>query len=342
MKLPPPRGRLSAWLVTTLTSADPVAQRHEPAPPVHALVPHRPAWHDDDLQLALWCCYELHYRGFDDVDERWEWNPAVIGFRGTLEQRWLASLRGFATHGAVPSAAVPGGLTELARRPGGPDLPGYLAREAGRGQFAEYLAHRSVYQLKEADPHSFGIPRLTGPVKTALVEIQADEYGGGLPERMHSELFRSTMRWAGLDDEYGHYVPAVPAVTLAVSNLMSVFALNRRWLGALLGHLAALEMTSTGPNRRYSAGARRLGAGEAARRYFDEHVQADAVHEQIAAHDLCGGYAAQHPGASADILFGAACCLALDDELARYLLSCWSAGRPSLVLNSGVSATSAA
>src|SRR6202020_1134268 len=137
---------------------------------------------------------------------------------------------------------------------------GYLAREANRDQFSEYLAHRSVYQLKEADPHSFGIPRLTRAVQTALGEIQGDEYGGSLPERMHSELFRSTMRWAGLDDEYGHYVPAVPAVTLAVSNLMSVFALNRRWLGALLGHLAALEMTSTGPNRLYAAGARRLGA----------------------------------------------------------------------------------
>ena len=33
-----------------------------------------------------------------------------------------------------------------------------------------------------------------------------------------------------------------------------------------------------------------------------------------------------------DILFGASCCLALDDELARYLLSCWRAGRSSLVL----------
>jgi hypothetical protein len=343
VKLPPSRGCLSAWLITTLASTDPAKQCHQPVPAISGLGPGKPAWHDDDLQLALWCCYELHYRGFDDADDRWEWNPAIIGFRGTLEQRWLASLRGLASHGAAPSDAapsdaVPDTLTGLARRTGGPDLAGYLAREAGRGQFTEYLAHRSVYQLKEADPHSFGIPRLTGPAKAALVEIQADEYGGGIPGRMHSELFRSTMRWAGLDDEYGHYVPAAPAVTLAVSNLMSVFALNRRWLGALLGHLAALEMTSTGPNRRYSAGARRLGAGQAARRYFDEHVEADAVHEQIAAHDLCGSYAAQHPGASADIVFGASCCLALDDELARYLLSCWRDGGSSLLLPSAARA----
>jgi hypothetical protein len=348
MKLPSSRGRLSAWLVTTLTGADPAAQLTGAGPTAAGPVPGGPAWHDDDLQLALWCCYELHYRGFDDVDDRWEWHPAVIGFRGALEQRWLASLRGFASHdlasshglasnSVVPSAAMADMLIELTRRADGPDLPRYLARDADRSQFAEYLAHRSVYQLKEADPHSFGLPRLTGPAKTALAEIQADEYGGGIAGRMHSELFRSTMRWAGLDDEYGHYVPAVPAVTLAVSNLMSLFALNRRWLGALLGHLAALEMTSTGPNRRYSAGAGRLGAGEAARRYFDEHVAADAVHEQIAAHDLCGSYAAEHPGASADILFGASCCLALDDAVASYLLSCWRAGRSSLLSPSAAS-----
>jgi hypothetical protein len=290
------------------------------------------AWEDDDLQLALWCCYELHYRGFDDADEAWQWHPAVTAFRGVLERRWAAALRELTgKSGAVPADELPGALRELTRRGGGPDLAGYLARKADRDQFAEFVAHRSVYQLKEADPHSFGIPRLDGAAKAALVEIQADEYGGGRAERMHAELFRATMRWLGLDDTYGHYVPAVPAVTLAVSNLMSLFALHGRWTGALLGHLAALEMTSTGPNRLYSAGARRLGANLRARRYFDEHVEADAVHEQIAAHDLCGGYATARPGAVADILFGAACCLAVDDALARHLLSCWEAGQSSLL-----------
>ena len=28
-----------------------------------------------DLQLALYMCYELHYRGFSGVDPTWEWNP---------------------------------------------------------------------------------------------------------------------------------------------------------------------------------------------------------------------------------------------------------------------------
>jgi hypothetical protein len=327
--MPPARGTLSAWLAATLRRSPSATPAAVTAPPVAG--GSLPAWEDEDLQLALWCCYELHYRGFDDVDEDWEWHPAILALRGSLERRWLTALRALAgDHEAVPASALPGALRELTGRGGGQDLAGYLARKADQDQYAEFIRHRSVYQLKEADPHSFGIPRLDGAVKAALVEIQADEYGGGRADRMHAELFRATMRWLELDDSYGHYVPAAPAVTLAVSNLMSLFALHRRWTGALLGHLAALEMTSTGPNRLYSAGARRLGASTSERRYFDEHVEADAVHEQIAAHDLCAGYAADHPGAAADVLFGAACCLALDDALAGHLMSRWQAGQSTL------------
>jgi heme oxygenase-like protein len=334
MMMPPSRGPVSAWLAATL--------HRDPAPDT-AVIPAPPlagrgmaAWDDDDLQLALWCCYELHYRGFEDVDDGWEWHPAVMGLLTALERPWVAALRGLAGGSAgVPASRVPAALRDLTRSAAGPDLAGYMARTASREQFAEFAAHRSVYQLKEADPHSFGIPRLDGAVKAALVEIQADEYGGGQPERVHAELFRATMRWLGLDDSYGYYVPAVPAVTLAVSNLMSLFALHRRWTGALLGHLAALEMTSTEPNRLYAAGARRLGAGPGARWYFEEHVAADAVHEQIAARDLCGGYAAARSDSAAGILFGAACCLALDGIVAGRLLSSWEAGQSSLLRPGG-------
>ena len=110
-------------------------------------------------------------------------------------------------------------------------------------------------------PAQWGLPRLGGPAKAALVEIQMDEYGDGRLERMHAELFRR--RWAGSawTPAYGAYLDAVPAITLATNNVMSLFGLHRRLRGALLGHLAAFEMTSSLPNRRYGNGLRRLGAG---------------------------------------------------------------------------------
>jgi len=197
-------------------------------------------------------------------------------------------------------------------------------------QFGEFVAHRSIYHLKEADPHSWAIPRIGGRAKAALIEIQADEYGGGKFERMHSELFRTMMRDLGLDDTYGAFVDRVPAVTLAVSNTMSLFGLHRRWTPSLLGHLAAIEMTSSLPNRRYGNGLRRLGYDAQRTRFYDEHVEADAVHEQIAAHDLCGGYAHDHPETTGDILFGAACALAVDNVMAAYLLDRWREGSSAL------------
>jgi len=35
-----------------------------------------------DLQLALHVCYELHYRGFAQVDDRWEWDGGLLHLRG--------------------------------------------------------------------------------------------------------------------------------------------------------------------------------------------------------------------------------------------------------------------
>ncbi|ADB29844.1 hypothetical protein Kfla_0724 [Kribbella flavida DSM 17836] len=316
MQLPPPRGPLSGWVIDHLRG------RSGPAPQVPAQT--HGLGSDDDFQLALWCCYELYYRGFDEAAPDAEWDPELLAFRAALEQpftEWLRTL-----HRPEPTTdPVAVQLRRLVDADDGPQLAAYLHRHADLDQFREFVLNRSVYQLKEADPHSYGIPRLDGATKAALVEVQADEYGGGRPERMHAELFRTTMRWLGLDDTYGHYVPVVPAVTLALSNAMSLFALHSRWTGALLGHLAALEMTSTLPNRRYATGAVRLGASEEQARYFTEHVEADAVHEQIAAHDLCGSYAQERPDAVADILFGAGCCLALDNLFAGHLLTTWGA-----------------
>jgi hypothetical protein len=113
--------------------------------------------------------------------------------------------------------------------------------------------------------------------------------------------------------------------------------LHRRHRGAIVGHLALFEMTSSIPNRRYGAGLRRLGYGEDATAFFDVHVVADAVHESVAAVDLAGGLARQDPRLGADVLWGARALIALEARWARHLLAAWAAERSSL---HGVLATS--
>jgi hypothetical protein len=164
------------------------------------------------------------------------------------------------------------------------------------------------------------------------VEIQSDEYGRGRPEWIHAELFAQAMRALSLDPTYGAYLPLIPAVTLCTVNLMSLLGLHRRWRGAIIGHLALFEMTSSIPNRRYGEGLRRLGYEGEATLFFDEHVTADAVHENIAAVDLAGGLVRQEPALAAEILWGARALNLVENRWASHLLSSWQDGRTSLLV----------
>jgi hypothetical protein len=257
----------------------------------------------------------------------------VLAVRNRLEQAFEQQLRAMVEVGELPEPtqdAVARHLFALTAPTNGPSLSRFVAKKATREQLDEFLINRSIYTLREADPHSWAIPRLTGRAKVALVEIQSDEYGGGDPARVHSTIFAQTMRGAGLDDTYGAYIDLVPAITLAVHNMMSMFGVHRRLRGAIVGHLAAFEMTSSLPNRSYGDGFRRLGFGPDVTWYFDEHVEADAVHEQIAARDLAGSLAEDEPELLEDIMFGAAAGLAMDDLAGTHVLDAWSNDRSAL------------
>jgi Iron-containing redox enzyme len=324
-RLPAPRGEVSERLLSELVG------------PVHALdVPAPGAVEDpladEDLHLSLYLCYELHYRGLPGVDERWEWEPTLLALRRALETSFehalLETVR--PAEPAIPAAEVDLALRAIAERDG-PPLSAYARSSATLEQLKEFLVHRSAYQLKEADPHSWAIPRLFGPPKAALIEIQADEYGGGRCEWIHAELFARTMRALDLDPDYGAYLDLIPGVTLATVNLMSLFGLHRRWRGAIVGHLALFEMTSSIPNRRYGDGLRRHGFAGAATLFFDEHVEADAVHENVAAVDLAGGLVRQDPSQCVTVLWGAEALAHLDARWAEHLLARWRAGHTSLL-----------
>jgi hypothetical protein len=318
---PAPRGPLSEALIARLRGEAPSLPQPAAADPLG----------DDDLQLALYCAYELHYRGFAGVEEALEWDPELLAFRAGLERTFEGALRDAVPEAAADPDSVGARLFELAAEDEGPSLSRRIEAGANLEEVREFATHRSAYQLKEADPHTWAIPRLDGPPKSALVEVQADEYGGGRPERMHSRLFAQAMRALGLDDAYGAYLNRIPGTTLATVNLISLFGLHRRLRGALVGHLAMFEITSPQPNRRYANGLRRLGLGPEATGFFDEHVVADSVHENVAAYDLAQGLARAEPRLAGQILWGARCLLELEGRFAQALLEAWAAGRSSLL-----------
>jgi hypothetical protein len=324
---PEPRGALSHVVLDALRSPA------RTLPPPDIPEPPDPLG-DDDLHLALYCLYELHYRGFDGVDERWEWEPSLLALRARLEAVFEAGIDR-ALAGWVPppadAATMDLALRAIADADDGPSLSRHLETRGTLGQFREFAVHRSAYQLKEADPHSWAIPRLGGAPKAALVEIQADEYGGGSPERVHARLFADALGALGLDPSYGAYLDLLPGVTLATVNLMSLFGLHRRHRGRIVGHLALFEMTSSIPNGRYARALRRLGVRDVrATAFYDEHVTADAVHENVAAVDLAGGLARDEPGQVGEILLGARALVELEARWARRLLGAWERGTTAL------------
>ncbi|MEV0738541.1 iron-containing redox enzyme family protein [Streptomyces sp. NPDC050549] len=316
--LPSARGRISTAIIEHLRNTGPLPNDRE----ISAAEPL-----GDDLQLALYLCYELHYRGFAGVDADREWDPDLLRVRAALEQPFLRTLRDAATVHKLAGEA----LDELLVEPvDGSGVSHFLRDEGELWQIREYAAQRSLYHLKEADPHAWVLPRLWGRAKAAMAAVEFDEFGGGRADRVHARLFADLMADLELDTDYGHYLDAAGPEALATVNLMSLFGLHRALRGALVGHFATVEITSSPGSRRLAQAMRRTGAGPAAEHFYDEHVEADAVHEQVVRREVVAGLLEEEPYLEGDVAFGVDATTYLEDRLADHLLGAWRAGEPSL------------
>lgn len=329
--LPNARGPRSEWLLSTLTG------------PPGACPPPPDATDDpltgDDSALALYLLYELHYRGLQGVDDRWEWQPELLAARHHLEQDYLDRLRDEVPM-AAPTEDVAEELGLRAQPADDPTLASYCETEGTWQQLREICVHRTAWQLKEADAHTWALPRLGGRPKAALAEIQSGEYGEGVERDSHQNLFALTLAQLGPDSRYGTYVDVLPGVTLATVNLVSLFGLHRSWLPALVGHLALFEMSSVPVMAAYASALRRLGASQAACHFFDVHVVADAHHQHVAAHELAVGLVEQDPAAAPLILFGADALAWTESRFSEHVLGAWHTGRSSLLDEGGTALAS--
>lgn len=283
-----------------------------------------------DLHLALCMCYELHYRGFAGVDPTWEWNPALLHLRGQLERTFLAGVR--REVGPIdPARTAAAEMDALTREPNEGGGPSYWLRDNGTWeQMREYFVHRSLYHLKEGDPHAFAIPRITGQAKAAFVAIEFDEYGAGQGRRLHQQLFADLLAAAELDPSYLSYVDAVAAESLAAVNVMSMFGLHRWLRGAAIGHFASTEITSPPGAGRMVQALQRLEAPRDCVTFYSEHVEADAVHEQVVRIDVVGDLVAREPHLDRDVVFGIRAHAAVEDRLGEAMVAAWKVGQSSL------------
>ena len=127
---------------------------------------------------------------------------AAVGaaLRAAAEERFEAALRSLvAAHPPVPADAVPRALAALVAADDGPPLAAFLQRHATLEQFREFVVHRSVYHLKEADPHTWAHP----PARRAGQGRAGRDPGRRVRRRPRRpdarELFRTLMAGLGLD-----------------------------------------------------------------------------------------------------------------------------------------------
>ncbi|MGV9410021.1 iron-containing redox enzyme family protein [Nocardia sp. NPDC003693] len=317
--LPQPCGELSGWVVETLRNvpgtATPIADQG--ADP-----------YGRDLQSALHTLYALHYDGLIGVDPDWEWDPGLLAVRARWERSFLAALRADTAVGDDVATELDDLLIVPDEESG---VGAFLRDEGAPWHLREYLVHRSILHHQEADPYAWLIPRLRGQAKAALVAVEFDEFGGGHGERVHQRLYANLLAGAGLDAGYLSYLEVVPAPMLALVNMMSLFGLRRSLRGAAVGHFATVEITSSPASRRMVDALRRLDADPDCVFFYSEHVEADAVHEQLMRREVIGDLLAAEPELAASIVFGIRATELLENRFAGHVLGCWRAGRTSLL-----------
>ena len=314
MMLAKPRGTFSAALFENLLNWPDAGPALEGEPE-----------HAEDAAIALWVLHELSYLGFENVDDRLEWEPRMLAVRHRLECDFEGELR--ARYRSQPRSVdtLAEDLFDLIAGHEGHSIAPYVQRSASAEQVLDLLRIRSIYHLKEADPVTWAIPKLPVRPKAALVELQFDEYGAGDPNRLHAHLFAKGMAAAGLNPEYGAYIDEATTEVLQQNNAMTLFGMHRRLNAAAVGHLAAFEATSSLPSRRMAQGLARVGLARELVEYYDEHVEADAVHEQQAVRGICVALVEHDPRLADEVFFGASTYLDTEDRLAAALLSQWGA-----------------
>lgn len=320
-RLPMARGDLSDHLFSTLVD-----------PPTATTSMYGDPTDDDDAAIALFVVQEMSYRGIEGVDPAWEDHTGFVSLRHRLERSLEERIRERTPRHR--GAGLGDAVQELLDAADGPSLATWVAESAELDHLRELTVHRSAYQLKEADPHTFAMPRLPqGRTKAALLEIQADEYGGTVPANSHAELFASTMIALDLDPSAGPDLDRIPETTLTTSTFLNMLGRSRRLAGACIAHLCVFEMTSVEPMARYAQAVRRLVpedvATEAAR-FFDVHVAADGYHSQLATQQLFQGLEEDHPDLADDAFFGAAGLMVLEADFTDHLMGTWTQGHSSL------------
>ena len=325
------RWPLLPWARGPLSHAVTAALRRSPgtfgtAPPIRV----NDALTSDDFALALYLCYEPHFRGLADSD--WRWDRDLFGFRCQLERVFIDRLRdevATMTHRSVHATGEV--IEDLSLSMANHSLAANVVHSGTLNQLREICIHSSAHLYRLSDPRGFALPRVPADVGLALRELDYDGSPSGDAARRYSTFFAPTMSHLALNTSIGSYVEDLPAATLAPVNLARLFAAHTRWRAALIGRFAVIDVTSGSRLRDYSRALERLGVGPSGRAIFNMNVDVSPRREFVARRRLVTGLLSHESLLASDVLFGATSAVALELRFARHLLGEWTRSHSTLI-----------
>lgn len=324
--LPQPRGPITESLFKALTRS-PGALSVKVADRIIA----RDALFGDDAPLALFCLYELHNRGFRGVSDDWEWDPDCLELRRRLECAFVRQLRYevFLSYGMTKVSAkdVAMELTALARTSNS-QLLSFIATDATSTHVEELAIHRSMFRGNEIESRVRAASQLCDHVTSSTRSGGVDDFGLDATVAVHAEMFRMALEATGIDGPHGTSLESVPSASLSSLNLVTMFALHRRWRAALVGYVALREMC-LGSAGSYVTGLERLGMRGVVDYCRAQHDAGELL-DSICLDESVSGFVAAQPELSSDVIFGARSFELLEGAFITRLMTAWSDGRSSL------------
>ena len=292
----------------------------------------RDALAGEEVPLALYCLYELHYRGFAGVSDDWEWDATCLELRRRLERASLRELRYevFLSYGIEKMHAADV-LMELST----------LTNDTARLRSALMTTDATDAQTQELTLLRSFLPTDSSAVPTGSVAHQRNQATAGERHTTSRPLIHPSWAPAGAElfgavsEEHllgsgkVENLELVPSATLSNLNVARMFILHRRWRAALAGHVTQQILHAeahTGDLASYES------EGGVTDRHRWAKVHVDAVAHVAVLDQLIGGVLADEPALSDDVVFGARAYAYLETTFVTRVLSAWVNGRSSLRL----------
>jgi pyrroloquinoline quinone (PQQ) biosynthesis protein C len=217
------------------------------------------------------------------LPDEWESDLPLMRAAEMIEARFVEAERARAKEQVVGVPRDPAGFVEwfLELKASGPGqfdpFFDYLAEQASRAELQYFIKQEFCGEIGFEDLIALTQVRFPERPKLELARNFWDEQGRGRAEDLHGPMFVAMARELGVEN-----TPDTELLweTLALANLLTALACNRRYAWHSLGALAVVELTSPTRASRVAQGLARVGLSERGCRYFRLHTTVDVEHSQ--------------------------------------------------------------